>query len=67
MYVLLAPVGLTKGRCVCFTGSSWFDQGEVCMFYWIPVGLTKGRCVCFTGSSWFDQGEVCMFYWLQLV
>ena len=38
MYVLLAPVGLTKGRCVCFTGSSWFDQGEVCMFY--PVGLT---------------------------
>ena len=34
MYVLLAPVGLTKGRCVCFTGSSWFDQGEVCMFYY---------------------------------
>ena len=57
MYVLLAPVGLTKGRCVCFTGSSWFDQGEVCMggVYVLldPVGLTKG--------------SVCMFYWLQLV
>ena len=49
MYVLLAPVGLTKGRvyvlpvgltkgrCVCFTGSSWFDQGEVCMFYWLQL------------------------------
>ena len=60
MYVLLAPVGLTKGRCVCFTG----PRGGV---YVLPVGLTKGRCVCFTGSSWFDQGEVCMFYWLQLV
>ena len=63
MYVLLAPVGLTKGRCVCFTGSSWFDLYVLLA----PVGLTKGRCVCFTGSSWFDQGEVCMFYWLQLV
>ena len=49
MYVLLAPVGLTKGRLcftgsswfdqgeVCFTGSSWFDQGEVCMFYWLQL------------------------------
>ena len=63
MYVLLAPVGLTRGGCM-FYWSSWFDQGDVLL---APVGLTKGRCVCFTGSSWFDQGEVCMFYWLQLV
>ena len=35
VYVL--PVGLTKGRYVCFTGSSWFDQGEVCMFYWLQL------------------------------